>query len=142
MNEIVYRIEPRLAGSDLRNLFATAWKTQGVADEIRWQLYVQNVLSRSLTYICGYDGGLLVGFANVAWDGGFHGFILDTTVHSDYQRKGIGANLMSLAAQVCRERGIKWLHVDFEPQLLPFYRKCGYQTTEAGLLSLSTPSAC
>ena len=43
------------------------------------------MLARSLTYVAAYDtvggGEQLVGFVNVAWDGGIHAFLLDTTVH-------------------------------------------------------------
>ncbi len=72
----------------------------------------------------------------MAWDGGIHGFVLDTTVHCDYQRRGIGTELMKRAAEVAGERGIEWLHADYEPHLDAFYRRCGYRKTEAGLLSL------
>jgi ribosomal protein S18 acetylase RimI-like enzyme len=77
-----------------------------------------------------------VGFVNVAWDGGIHGFILDTTVHSDYQHRGIGTELMKRASKISADRGIEWLHVDYEPHLEAFYVGCGYQRTQAGLLNL------
>ena len=72
----------------------------------------------------------------MAWDGGIHGFILDTTVHREFQRRGIGAELMKRAAKSAAERGIEWLHVDYEPHLTAFYCGCGYRKTESGLLNL------
>jgi len=49
-------------------------------------------------YIAAFDGTQLVGFVNVAWDGGVTGFLLDTTVHRDHQRRGIGSALLREAA--------------------------------------------
>jgi ribosomal protein S18 acetylase RimI-like enzyme len=129
MNKIEYKIRPEVTDKSLNRLFANAWENH-VNREFG------SILSKSLTYICAYDGSLLIGFVNVAWDGGLHGFILDTTVHKDYQRRGIGTELMRLAAEISKECGIEWLHVDYEPSLDKFYRGCGYRKTEAGLLNL------
>ncbi len=130
MSEVVYKIEPEVSDGNLNALFTLAW-------ENRSEREFGPELRRSLTYICAFDDSDLVGFVNVAWDGGVHGFILDTTVHPEYQRVGIGTELMRGAARTAAERGIEWLHVDFEPHLLPFYRTCGYRKTEAGLLNLA-----
>lgn len=83
-----------------------------------------------------HAGDQLVGFVNVAWDGGVHAFLLDTTVHPDFQRQGIGQKLVEQATMEARRRGCHWLHVDFEPHLESFYRSCGFQHTLAGLVSL------
>jgi ribosomal protein S18 acetylase RimI-like enzyme len=96
------------------------------------------ILSHSLAYVCAYAAKELVGFANVAWDGGAHAFLLDPTVHPDHQRRGIGRELVRRATVLARERGVEWMHVDFEPQLAGFYRQLGFQPTEAGLMRLRT----
>lgn len=126
---ITYRISPHVTNDDLNALFATAW-TNHVPSNF------EPVLARSLAYVCAYAGDQLIGFVNLAWDGGVHAFILDTTVHGTWQRQGIGQALVARAVAVARDRGIEWVHVDFEPHLLPFYRQCGFQHTEAGLLRL------
>lgn len=83
------------------------------------------------------DEGALVGFANVAWDGGDHAFLLDPKTRGDLQRRGIGAELVRIAAQHAREAGCHWLHVDFEEHLAPFYfGACGFAPTPAGLVDL------
>ena len=96
---------------------------------------LSRVLSRSLAHLGAYDGKRLVGFVNVAWDGGIHASLFDTCVHPDYRRRGIATDLVQGAIKVARERGAKWLHVDFEPHLGEFYRRCGFRPTEAGLVS-------
>ena len=78
----------------------------------------------------------LVGFVNVAWDGGTHAFLLDTCVALDRQRSGVGAELVQRAVDAARDAGCTWLHVDFEPHLEPFYARCGFSPTAAGLLRL------
>jgi len=95
----------------------------------------------SLTWVEAYalDRGAscrLVGFVNVAWDGGTHAFLLDTCVEPARQRAGVGVELVRRAADAAREAGCTWLHVDFEPQLAPFYARCGFSPTAAGLLRL------
>ncbi|UBV42362.1 GNAT family N-acetyltransferase [Deinococcus taeanensis] len=62
------------------------------------------VLARSLTWVTAHDGETLTGFVNVAWDGGAHAFLLDTTVHPVWQRRGVGRELVPSAAGVRQRR--------------------------------------
>ncbi len=78
----------------------------------------------------------LIGYVNVAWDGGQHAFLLDTTVDAEFQRRGIATHLVRLVTDAARTRGATWLHVDYEPRLEPFYAACGFRPTKAGLISL------
>jgi GNAT superfamily N-acetyltransferase len=118
---------PPEAINDLR---AAAWPEVGGQD---WTA----VLAKSLGWVAAYDRDRLVGFVNVAWDGGSHAFLLDTVVHPSVRRRGIGVRLVELAADLARRAGAEWLHVDFEPQLRPFYERCGFRATDAGLLNLA-----
>ena len=93
-------------------------------------------------------GGGLVGFVNVAWDGGDHAFLLDTKVASEHQRQGIATALVGNAARHARAAGCEWLHVDFEEHLTPFYfDACDFRPTPAGVINLprmemGMPMAC
>ncbi len=127
MTVVSYRVSPAITNDELNVLFGASWPRHASSD-------FQPIVRRSLLYVCAYSRDRLVGFVNVAWDGGIHGFILDTTVHPDVRRQGIGSALVRRAAEAARERGIGWLHVDFEPQLRDFYRRCGFSSTEAGLI--------
>ncbi len=127
--QIVYRTSPSVTNDDLNALFDAAWPRHVASD-------FDPILSRSLAYVCAYADQRLVGFVNMAWDGGIHAFILDTTVHPQWQRQGIGRALVRQAITVARDRNIRWVHVDFEPHLLHFYRQCGFAHTEAGLMQL------
>ena len=81
-----------------------------------------------------------MGFVNVAWDGGVHGFVLDTTVIPDRRRVGVALAMLREARAVAEERGLEWLHVDFESELGPLYRKAGFAPTQAGLIDLKAPA--
>lgn len=104
----------------------------------RWTDF-EAALGHSLGFVCAYSGGELIGFVNLAWDGGRHAFVLDTTVLPDLRGRGIGRRLVSMAVRVAEERRIEWVHVDFEPHLRGFYLKCGFRPTEAGLVHLTEP---
>ena len=125
-----YRLNCDVTNEELQSLFADAWPERGRSCDYT------PVLSRSLGYVCAYQQNVLVGFANVAWDGGDHAFLLDPVVRSDVQRQGIGSELVRLARDLAKSRGAEWLHVDYEPHLEGFYRKCGFTRTNAGLINL------
>jgi GNAT superfamily N-acetyltransferase len=127
---IEYRIRPPLTSEELDVLFANVWQDHQPTDHAR-------VASHSLTYVCAYAAGALVGYVNVAWDGGEHAFLLDTAVHKQFRRQGIGTELVTRAVEQARSSGMKWIHVDFEPHLASFYHDCGFRATEAGLIRLN-----
>lgn len=127
--DIVYRIAPPVTNEALNALFGASWPDH------RWRDFGP-VLEHSLVYVCAYQGTHLVGYVNVAWDGGSHAFLLDPTVHPARRREGIGSRLVRRAASAARARGAVWLHVDYVPHLRGFYERCGFEHTEAGLLRL------
>lgn len=131
LKKVTYRVSPGVSNDDLNDLFAISWPNNLSRRDF------QPILSRSLSYICSYAyDDNLIGFVNLAWDGGAHAFLLDTTVHPEWRRHGIGRQLVLHAVRVARESGIDWLHVDYEPHLANFYQQCGFGPTLAGLISL------
>ena len=103
--------------------------------EIDWAGQVQR---HSLGWVCARLGVELVGFVNLAWDGGVHAFILDTLVSRRHRRRGIAKEMVGMAVARAREAGCEWVHVDFEgPDLRAFYLDgCGFVPTDAGLIEL------
>jgi ribosomal protein S18 acetylase RimI-like enzyme len=92
----------------------------------------------SLTWVGAFSAARLVGFVNAIWDGGAHAFILDTAVHPDFQRLGIGRDLVHAATAEAFKAGCEWVHVDYEPRLADFYENaCAFRPTSAGLRSAS-----
>ncbi len=130
---IEFRLSPLLTNEALNALFSLGWPDwQQAPDTSDWQ----PVLARSLVWVCAYDGDRLIGFANVGWDGRDHAFLLDPRVHPDYRRQGIGRELVRRATEVSRQAGCEWLHVDYDPELSPFYAVCGFEPATAGVIRL------
>jgi ribosomal protein S18 acetylase RimI-like enzyme len=127
MNTVSLHTSPPVSDEALNELFSAVWSAH-VRRSFR------TVLSRSLLYVCAYKHETLVGFVNVAWDGGQHAFILDTCVHSEHCHQGIGKALVRKAVEDASQRGVTWLHVDYEPQFLSFYQACGFRQSNAGVL--------
>ncbi|WDR04013.1 GNAT family N-acetyltransferase [Devosia algicola] len=113
----------------LRALWSDAWGRAGPDS-------FEPVLKRSLAHFGAFDGPALIGFVNVAWDGGGHAFVLDTCVAPAYRRLGVATRLIAAARQAALVAGAEWLHVDFEPHLATFYAKCGFVPSAAGLIKL------
>ncbi len=128
--EIIYKINTKLKNNELNELFKNSWNNWNEDKDFT------QILIRSLGYICAYHGEKFIGYVNIAWDGDQHAFLLDTTVHKDYHRRGIGTELVHKAIGYTRTKDIEWLHVDFEPHLESFYTKCGFRETKAGLINL------
>jgi GNAT superfamily N-acetyltransferase len=126
---VEYRIDPPLDDAALNALFARAW-TDHTPREFG------PVLARSLVVIAAFESGQLIGFVNVATDGGQHAFLLDPTVDVAHRRCGIGTQLVRHAASLAQARGCSWLHVDYEPALAPFYQAAGFRASAAGIMRL------
>ncbi len=123
---------PKLSNSALNELFLRSWPDYKERD-------FKPVLERSLAYFGGFSGATLISYLNVAWDGGLHGFILDTTVHPNYRRKQVALNMLIKATDVARIHGLEWLHVDYAPVYEALYQKAGFRSTAAGILQLADP---
>ena len=128
------RVEWRAAfvNADLNELHAQGFG-HGERDT-DWRAQVER---HSLGWVCAFEGTRLIGFVNVAWDGGVHAFVLDTVVAPDRRHAGIGRALVEVAERESRAAGCEWLHVDFEEELDPFYvGACGFTPAPAGLIAL------
>jgi ribosomal protein S18 acetylase RimI-like enzyme len=128
--EIVYRLDAFPSEEELQPVWRGAWGAP-------WSGDLSFILARSLVHACAYEGKRLVGYVNVAWDGGVHAFLLDTTVDPEFQRRGIARELVRIVSSEAKKRGAGWLHVDYEPHLTAFYEACGFRPTAAGLIDLS-----
>ena len=118
--------------AEVNELHAEAFGHRVLEDD--WRAQVQQ---HSLGWVCARDGVRLVGFANVAWDGGVHAFVLDTMVRAGDARQGIGTELVAVSVAESRAVGCEWLHVDFDDHLREFYfGACGFEPTNAGLIKL------
>ncbi|GAA1565490.1 GNAT family N-acetyltransferase [Kribbella sancticallisti] len=129
---IDYRIRFAVDDTELSTLHALAFESP-----VEVQPWAARLDRHALTWVGAFSNNQLVGFVQVCWDGGVHAFVLDTAVHPDHGRQGIGKQLVLRAAEEAKAAGCEWLHVDYEPHLTDFYVKaCGFTPTEAALLKL------
>src|SRR5688572_18185609 len=125
--DVVLRPSAALDEEEVAELFRQSWPGGGTP---RFEL------ARSLCWVSAHVGERLVGFVNVAWDGGRHAFLLDSVVHPACRRRGVGLALVRCAVEEARSLGAEWLHVDYEARHADFYRRCGFRPTRAGLIAL------
>ncbi len=96
----------------------------------------QNILVKSLSYATVRDGDTLIGFCNLAWDGGRHATIFDLNVHPDFRKQGLALKMLEMLKGVAKSNNVKFLHVDCSPHLEPLYKKAGFEMISAGLICL------
>jgi GNAT superfamily N-acetyltransferase len=127
------RARPEVDDAELSALHAAAFR--GTPQLQRWG---ERLARHSLTWVGAYDGGRMVGFANVAWDGGVHAFLLDVVVEPRRHGQGIGTAVVAEAARLAAAAGCEWLHVDFVPEHAAFYLdRCDFTRTDAGVVRLA-----
>ncbi len=88
---------------ELNALHAQAFGHSPVNDD-----WVGQVGRHSLGWVSARHGDELIGWVNVAWDGGVHAFIVDTIVDKRARHRGIGSRLVADAAEQAPPR---WLRV-------------------------------
>jgi GNAT superfamily N-acetyltransferase len=127
-----YEWRAPFANADVNTLHAEGF-THTLLD-IDWRSRVERY---SLGWVCAFAADRLIGFVNVAWDGGAHAFVVDALVAGGRRRAGVGRGLLEVAERESRAAGCDWLHVDFEEELREFYvGACGFAPTPAGLIAL------
>ena len=130
--EVSYEWRGEFENAEINALHAQGFGHPLLDDDWRGQ-----VDRHSLGWVCARDGGELVGFVNVPWDGATHAFIIDTLVAERARRQGIGAKMISVAISEARVAACEWLHVDFDDELRTFYLDaCGFAPTPAGVIAL------
>jgi GNAT superfamily N-acetyltransferase len=130
------RVRPKIDNTEMDLLHA-----EGFEHPVAGYDWASQLERHSLTWIGAYRREKLVGFVNVAWDGGVHAFLLDTAVALHLRHRGVGTRLVREAiAAVQRVPGIEWLHVDAGGELMSrFYGPAGFEPTPAGLVRVAEP---
>ena len=127
---IEFHIEPIVSNDRLNDLFDISWEDNHPRD-------FEKILDQSLTYICAFYHGEIIGFVNVAWDGDTHAVLHDLTVHPDYRRQGIAEQLVLAAIDKVKTLPVTYLHTYYEHHLEPLYKKCGFRDIKAGLIKMT-----
>jgi GNAT superfamily N-acetyltransferase len=129
---ITYEWRGAIRNTELNHLHAEGFDHPVLDDDWETQL-----AAHSLGWVTARNGEDLVGFVNVAWDGGVHAFLLDTLTAVSHRGRGVGTRLVALAVDGARRAGCEWLHVDWDDDLHRLYvDACGFEPTNAGLIEL------
>ncbi len=83
-------------------------------------------LDRSWYALFAWDGDKLVGTGRVCTDGFLHAIIYDVIVAPDYQRRGIGKQIMERLVQVCLDAQIGTIQLFCARGKQPFYERLGF----------------
>ncbi len=139
MSDLQLRWRGEFVNAEVNELHAVAFETRVFSDD-EWD-WVSLVGAHSLGWCTARIGGVLVGFANVCWDGLVHAWLQDVMVAPDRQRSGIGVAVVELATEQARVAGCEWLHVDFAAEHSRFYLdRCGFRPAPAGIKALRAES--
>ncbi|MBI4940233.1 MAG: GNAT family N-acetyltransferase [Actinobacteria bacterium] len=121
--------------AEVNALHAEAFGTEVFSDDV-WD-WRRLVTTHSLGWVTARDAHGLVGFVNVLWDGLTHAWLQDVMVARRLRHQGVGRTVVDAAVTNVRAAGCEWLHVDFTPDLAPFYLSaCGFEPAQAGVLRL------
>jgi GNAT superfamily N-acetyltransferase len=107
--------EKPIKATELMRLYRNAgwWENRKEQD-------IEKMLKREI-YVGAWKGDVLIGFARAVSDGKFRAYIEDVVLHTEFQKSGIGREIVS--------RLLKELsHIDVislfcEEDLIPFYEK-------------------
>ena len=98
-----------------------------------------SVLKEKLyTYFTARKKGKLIGFIDVLSDGIADAYLQDLAVHPDYQKMGIGSELMKRTIRFLQEKNIKCIQVTFNPELETFIKKFKFHILRAGIIDRDT----
>jgi GNAT superfamily N-acetyltransferase len=84
-------------------------------------------ISNSWYLISAYEEEKFIGFGRIISDGVYQTFIADMIVLPDYQKQGVGRNIMNLLIYKCKSSGIKWVQLTCAKGKQNFYEKLGFE---------------
>jgi len=98
-----------------------------------------SVISKRLyTYFTARKDGKLVGFIDVLSDGIADSYLQDLAIHPNFQRKGIGTELVKKAIRFLQKNKIKCIQVTFNPECENFFKRFGFHIYKAGVIDRDT----
>ena len=84
-------------------------------------------VSNSQFTVSAYDENRLVGFGRIVTDGILHAMIYEMIIHPDYQRKGIGAEILKLLLDKCKKDNIRDIQLFCAKGKRAFYEKYEFE---------------
>lgn len=117
---VTYRDSKSVPRESVLELYrAVGWSSAEKPDQLHQGLQNSHAL------ITAWDGERLVGLANAISDGYLVVYYPHVVVHPDYQRRGIGRELMARLMQ--RYEGFHQHSVLADNNAVSFYERCGFE---------------
>ena len=96
-------------------------------------------LEKSWYRLFAYDGERLVGAGHIVTDGVLHAIIYDVIVAPDYQRRGIGRQLVQRLVQTCLDAQIGMIQLFAARGKQRFYEHLGFRVRPAEAPGMQYP---
>ena len=120
------KIEYRIGKPDVEEFFelfeTTGWNEEYKADIDDIDL----ILDNSWFIVSAYDSGKMVGTGRMITDGLLHAVIFDMIVDPVYQGTGIGAEILKMLVDKCKEQNIRDVQLFCAKGKIGFYKKHGF----------------
>ncbi len=112
----------------------TAEEFNRLRSQVDWRTYhvdvIEKALPNSLYWVCTYPEGALVGMARIVGDGGMVYYIQDVIVLPEYQRQGIGTQMMDAIMAYIRSHASQYSNIGLMSAkgIEAFYERYGLTT--------------
>ena len=124
MSEIDYRRDPAVTAEEVADCFRRSGIRRPVDDVGR----IGRMLKHANLTICAFDGDKLVGIARSLTDFSYCCYLSDLAVDKEYQRRGIGQELIRLMEEAIGEESMLLLLA--APDAMPYYPHVGFDKAE------------
>ncbi|RXZ80382.1 N-acetyltransferase [Paenibacillaceae bacterium] len=106
---------------------STGWN----AEEVWSMNTLFEAIQNSWYIVTVYDGEKLVASGRLVSDGHVQCFICEMMVLPDYQKKGIGQEIMTQLLNHCKTNNIRWVQLSCASGKKAFYEKYGFRERAA-----------
>ena len=120
--KIDYRIELPEKNKYFKLFESTGWNEDYKIDAD--ELF--QTLKNSWFIYCAYFQGKLVGFGRILSDGFLHAVIFDVIVLPEFQKNGIGKEIMKKLIDECKKKNIRDIQLFCAKEKQEFYEKLGF----------------
>lgn len=126
MTKILYRNDGDISPSQLAQLFRNSGIRRPVDDLPRLAM----MLKHANLIITAWDGTKLVGVARALTDFSYSCYLSDLAVDKEYQKSGIGRELIQRVRAAIGEQSMLLLLA--APEAMAYYPKAGFEAVENG----------
>jgi len=88
-------------------------------------------LESKASHIAAFDGDRLIGCGRVHYNSPDEAKVRFMAIDPEYQNQGIGGMILDKLEEIAHNKGVKYIILDARETAVDFYKKHGYDTTEA-----------